>query len=304
MAPQSTMARQDMSEQEFDLFFPDLQRRGVEYNARASVADFDACVREYAELSAQAKASCAGIYDLRYGLASAEKLDLFPVPGTRQPAPLFVFIHGGYWRSQSKADAALMAKVFTDAGVAVAVLEYTLLPKATLAEVVREMRSAIAWLYHNAAAFGVDPQRLHVGGSSAGGHLVGMLLTQGWHDEFSVPEDVLKGAVALSGLFDIRPICDIEANEWLRLVPYQAKSLSPLFLVPDLAPPLILSVGGLETDGFKNQTLAYEAAWRRKGHAVTLVDAPDRNHFNLLSDLSRPDRPLTQAVLQMILEPV
>ncbi len=290
-----------MSEPEFDLFFSDLQRRGVEYNARGSVADFDACVREYAELSAQAKASCAGIYDLEYGLASAEKLDLFPVPGRHQPAPLFVFIHGGYWRSQTKADAALMAKVFTNAGVAVATLEYTLLPRATLAEVVREARSAIAWLYRNAAAFGVDPARLHVGGSSAGGHLVGMLLAQGWHEEFSLPGDVLKGAVALSGLFDIRPICDIEANDWVRLVPYQAKALSPLFLIPDSAPPLVLSVGGLETEGFKNQTLAYEAAWRRKGHEVILVDAPDRNHFNLLSDLSRPDRPLTRAILNMIL---
>lgn len=291
-----------MSEPEFDLFFSDLQRRGVEYNARASVADFDACVREYAELSAQAKASCAGLYDLEYGPASGERLDLFPVTGPHQPAPLFVFIHGGYWRSQTKADAALMAKVFTDAGVAVATLEYTLLPKATLAEVVREMRSAIAWLYRNAASFGVDPSRLYVGGSSAGGHLVGMLLAPGWHDEFSVPDDVLKGAVALSGLFDIRPICDIEANEWVRLVPYQAKALSPLFLIPNSAPPLILSVGGLETDGFKNQTLAYEAAWKCKGHEVALVDAPDRNHFNLLSDLSRPDRPLTRAILKMIQE--
>lgn len=289
-----------MSEPDFDLFFPDLQRRGIEYNARASVPDFDACVREYADLSTQATASCVGIYDLEYGPASAERLDLFPVTGAQQPAPLFVFIHGGYWRSQTKADAALMAKVFTDAGVAVATLEYTLLPKATLAEVVREMRSAMAWLYHNVSSFGVDPSRLYVGGSSAGGHLVGMLLAQGWHEEFSVPANLLKGAVALSGLFDIRPICDIEANQWLRLVSYQAEALSPLFLIPDSAPPLILSVGGQETDGFKNQTLAYEAAWRRMGHDVTSVDAPDRNHFNLLSDLSRPDRPLTMAILEMI----
>lgn len=289
-----------MNATDIDLFFSDLQQRGIEYNARASVADFDACIREYAELSAQAKAACVGIYDLSYGPASAEKLDLFPVPGPRRPSPVFVFIHGGYWRSQSKNDAALMAKVFTVAGVAVATLEYTLLPVATLAEVVREMRSAIAWIYRHSGQFGVDPERIFIGGSSAGAHLVGMLLADGWHEEFGVPPDVVKGAMALSGLFDIRPICDIDANEWLRLTPSQAERLSPLFLIPQSVPPLILSTGGLETKGFNNQTHAYAAALRKKGHAPEIVEAADRNHFNLLCELAYSDRPLTKTVLAMI----
>ena len=106
--------------------------------------------------------------------------------------------------------------------------------------------------------------------------------------------------MALSGLYDIRPICDIEANDWLRLVPSQAERPSPLFLIPDHAPPLVLSVGGLETRGFHNQTRAYAEAWRAKGHPLRVVEAPDRNHFNLLSDLAYPDRPLTHAVLEMV----
>jgi arylformamidase len=289
-----------MAKSGIDLFFPDLRQRGVEYNARASVPDFDACVAEYARLSAEAKAACPGLYDLKYGPARGEALDLFPVPGPRQPAPVFVFIHGGYWRSQSKDDAALMARVFTDAGVAVAVLEHTLLPIATLAEVVREMRGALAWLHGNAATYGIDPERIFVGGRSAGAHLVGMLLAEGWHEEFGLPGDAIKGAMALSGLYDIRPICDIEANDWLRLVPSQAERLSPLFLIPDHAPPLVLSVGGLETRGFHNQTRAYAEAWQAEGHPLRVVEAPDRNHFNLLSDLAYPDRPLTHAVLEMV----
>lgn len=284
----------------FDLYFANLQERGVQYDARASVDNFDACVLEYEQLSSAAKAICPGIFDLQYGLASAERIDLFPVTLTNQLAPLFVFIHGGYWRSQAKENAALMAKSFTDAGVAVATVEYTLLPKATLFEVVREIRSAVAWLYRNATTYGVDPDQIFVGGSSAGGHLVGMLLASGWHDEFAVPADLVKGAVVLSGLFDLQPLCDIAPNEWLKLAPAQARDLSPLFLIPDAAPPLVLAVGGLETDGFRNQTAAYSAAWRAKGHELVLVDAPDRNHFNLLCDLSRTDRPLTQAVLNII----
>ncbi|WP_264214333.1 alpha/beta hydrolase [Leisingera thetidis] len=285
---------------EVDLFFSDLGQRSIEYNARASVPDFEACVAEYARLSTEAKSACSGLYNLKYGPTRAEALDLFLAPGSLQLSPVFVFIHGGYWRSQSKDDAALMAKVFTDAGIAVAVLEYTLLPLATLAEVVREMRGAISWLHQNAACYGIDPTRIFIGGSSAGAHLVGMLLADGWHEEFGVPVDTVKGAMAISGLYDIRPICDIEANDWLRLVPSQAERLSPLFKIPDKAPPLVLSVGGLETQGFRNQTRAYAEAWRAKGHQLMMIDAPDRNHFNLLSELAWPDRSLTCAVLNMI----
>lgn len=284
-----------------DLLFASLPERDKQYNARASVADFDACVREYTELSALARQQCVGVHDLRYGMGRAERLDLFPVASARRPSPLLVFIHGGYWRSQTKEDAALMAKVFTDAGVAVATLEYPLLPEATLAEAVREVRSAVAWLHANAAQYGVDPQRIFASGSSAGGHLTGMLLAPGWQAGYGLPGNVIRGAVGLSGLYDIRPLCDTSINAWLRLHPEQAELLSPLFLLPEAPVPLVLAVGGLETDGFKNQTAAYEQAWRQKGYPVTRVPTPHCNHFNLLCELAKPDSPLTRATLDMVL---
>ena len=72
----------------------------------------------------------------------------------------------------------------------------TLLPEATLPEVVREVRSAVAWLYRNAAAYGVDPARIYVSGSSAGGHLAGMLAAPDWQARYGVPDDVIKGTLA------------------------------------------------------------------------------------------------------------
>ncbi|HGM7057756.1 TPA: alpha/beta hydrolase [Serratia marcescens] len=161
-----------------DLTFEDLSARAVQYNARASVDDFDACMAEYAALAQRARAQTPGIYDLRYGMSAAERLDLFPA--CTQPAPLLIFIHGGYWHSQRKEEACSMAATFARRGVAVATLEYTLAPEATLAEIVHEVRSAVAWLYHHGAPFGIDPARIFVSGSSAGGHLCGMLIADGW----------------------------------------------------------------------------------------------------------------------------
>lgn len=289
-----------MNTTEHDLFFPDLESRTKKYTARASVPDFDACVAEYHALSNQAKERCAGIFDIHYGMGVAERLDIFPAKYADQPSPVFVFFHGGYWRSQTKEDAALMASTFTDAGIAVVVVEYTLLPEATLFEVVREVRSAIAWLYQNASHYGIDKNRIHAGGSSAGAHLVGMLTAPGWQPLYQVPDDVIKGGVLLSGLYDLRPLCDIAMNEWLRLDLAQATAMSPLFHLPEVAPRVIVSVGGQETDAFKNQTAAYLDAWRGQGLEATYVEAEHCNHFNLLSELAYPDSDLTKACLEMI----
>ena len=51
-----------------DLEFASLAERDRQYNARASVADFDACMRDYVQSSALARQQCVGMYDLRYGM--------------------------------------------------------------------------------------------------------------------------------------------------------------------------------------------------------------------------------------------
>ncbi|HDS5481588.1 TPA: alpha/beta hydrolase [Serratia liquefaciens] len=283
-----------------DLLFDDLSMRAVQYNARASVEDFDAFMAQYEQLAAQAKAQTPGIYDIHYGMGVAERLDLFPA--ARQPSPLLVFIHGGYWHSQRKEEACSMAANFTQHGVAVATLEYTLQPEATLAEIVREVRSAIAWLYHHAGQYGIDPERIFVSGSSAGGHLCGMLIADDWQHLYQVPVNVIKGALALSGLYDIRPLCDIYINDWMRLSPEQALTLSPLFMLPEKAhaPQILLDVGAKETQGFRNQTLAYFAACREKGLNVALLEDRHNNHFTLVNELANPDSILFQRVMAMI----
>ncbi|NLU14359.1 MAG: alpha/beta hydrolase [Serratia liquefaciens] len=283
-----------------DLLFDDLSMRAVQYNARASVENFDACMAQYEQLAAQAKAQTPGIYDIHYGIGVAERLDLFPA--ARQPSPLLVFIHGGYWHSQRKEEACSMAANFTQHGVAVATLEYTLQPEATLAEIVREVRSAIAWLYHHAGQYGIDPERIFVSGSSAGGHLCGMLIADDWQHRYQVPVNVIKGALALSGLYDIRPLCDIYINDWMRLTPEQAATLSPLFMLPEKAnaPQILLDVGAKETQGFRNQTLAYFAACREKGLNVSLLEDRHNNHFTLVNELANPHSTLFQQVMAMI----
>lgn len=282
-----------------ELYFADLAERGRQYDARASVADFDACVAQYGRLAREVNRDCVGIYDLHYGQAAAERLDIFPTVLDAQPAPVFIFIHGGYWRSQTKEDAPIMVKPFTQAGIAVCTLEYTLLPEATLPEVVRQVRSAVAWIYRHGAAYGLDPARLYVGGSSAGAHLAAMAAAQGWAASYGLPQDVIKGLAGLSGLYELAPLCDIAPSEWLQMHAGQTGRVSPLHHLPRAGLPMVLAVGGLETDGFKHQTQAYDAACRGAGVKVDRVHVPQCNHFDLLCELADPSADLCRAVIQM-----
>ncbi len=286
---------------QIDLHFSTRAERDRAYNARASVPDFEACMADYARLSEQARARCTGLFDLPYGAAKAERLDLLLPAAAQRSAPLLMFIHGGYWRAQTKENAALVAPALLAAGAAVALIEYPLLPSCTLADTVRSVRSALAWLHRHAARYGIDGQRVVAAGSSAGAHLAAMLAAPGWREDFvGLPEHPVHGLLCLSGLFDLRPLCETDVQEWLRLTPAQAWRLSPLAGVPDAPLPVVLSVGGLEPEGFQRQSAAYEAACRARGLAVRRLDMPRCNHFDLLHELGIPASPLANAALGLL----
>jgi carboxylesterase type B len=82
-----------------------------------------------------------------------------------------VFIHGGYWRAFDKSDFSFVATPFVAAGLAVAVVNYDLCPSVPIATIADEVRRAARWIVREGAAHGAHPDRIVVGGHSAGGHL-------------------------------------------------------------------------------------------------------------------------------------
>ena len=267
----------------------------VQYNARATVPDIQPILAQYTAQSRAARETLPCVADVAYGDHPDELLDIFPA-APRAGAPVFVFIHGGYWRLLSKDDSCNMAPAFTRAGAVVVTVNYSLAPAVTLDRIVDQNRRALAWVYRHIARHGGDPRRIHVCGSSAGGHLVGMLLAGGWHARYGVPADVVAGAAPLSGLFDLRPLVHTHVNEWMRMSPADAERNSPALLPPGAACPLLASYGATETDEFKRQTDDYLQAWRARGLPARYVPMPDTNHYDIVLSLNDPASPLTRAI--------
>lgn len=264
-----------------------------EYNARESVASFDAEYAKYVSVSAQVQQERERIADIVYDEASGETLDLYLAePG----APLFLWIHGGYWRASSKDDNAFVVMGPRAHGFAVAVLNYTLAPQASLDEIIRQTRAAVAFLHARRAQYG-GAGGLAVGGSSAGGHLVGMLLAGGWQADFGLPANAIEVGLALSGLHDIAPLRSTHVDAWLGLDEATIVRNSPIRHIPESsATTLLASVGGLETSEFRRQTADYAAAWLAAGHAGEVIAMPRHNLFDIALDLARPDGALAPAL--------
>jgi arylformamidase len=262
-----------------------------QYNARAAIPEHPEIFAGFAARSAAFRARVPCRLDLPYGDGENERLDFFPAG--RDGAPLAVFIHGGYWRSLDKSDFSFVAEPLTAAGAHVALLNYALCPKVTVGHIVGQARAGLAWLHRNAAALGADPGRLVVYGHSAGGHLAAMCLVA------DGPAAPVKGALALSGLFDLEPIRHMSVQADVRLTAAEARALSPIHLRPAAA-PLILAAGALEGDEFRRQSRDFAAAWKARGVPVETMEMPGRNHLTVVDDLAEPDGPLVGALRRML----
>lgn len=270
-----------------------------DYGARASVTPevFEAAMRDYRSRSEEMRDHATHV-DVVYDEQSSQTIDIYGTGAT--PRPVFVFIHGGYWRMLSKHDSAFMAAMLAKQGIATAVVDYRLAPEVSLDEIVREVRAAIGFLWKNGKDYGIDPDRIHVGGSSAGGHLTGAVLSSGWHEGEGVPEDVIKGALPISGLFHLAPIANSFVQDWIKLDAAAVARLSPAANIARVGCPIVVAYADGEPDGFRRQSTEYDRLWREAGFASELMQIPGRNHFDVLLDLAAEDTVLSKALVRLI----
>lgn len=257
-------------------------------------------LKRYASSSNQVRARLGNPKRVSYGPTPVEALDIYT---TKKPnAPIFVFIHGGAWRSGEAKNYAFPAEMFVNAGANYVALDFAsvIAAKGDLAVMADQVRRAIAWTHKNAASFGGDANRLYIGGHSSGGHLCGVAMTTDWKKGFDVPADIIKGGLCMSGMYEMKPARLSKRSSYIKFTDAMEEAMSSQRHIDKLRAPVICTYGSNETPEFQRQNRDFAAAVKAAGKPVELIQAPDYNHFEMCESLGNPYGPNGRAALKMM----
>lgn len=232
------------------------------------------------------------IADVEYGNVGEHRLllDLYQPLNKTRPTPLIVWIHGGAWRSGSKADVPI-AQLIGD-GYAIASVDYRLSPTAQFPAQVHDIKAAIRFLRAHAAEYELDPKRFAVAGSSAGGHLAALVGVTNGHEELegtvgeftAEPSDV-QAVVSFYGASNLPTILSQSTPHGLRVrvpalqlllggqpaeKPALARLASPVVHVDRNDPPLLLIHGDQDPQMPLDQSQELESAYQQYDLPVQL----------------------------------
>jgi arylformamidase len=257
-------------------------------------------LKRYASSSNETRARLGAPKRFSYGLTAVEALDLYPAKAPN--APIFVFVHGGAWRSGVAKDYAYPAELFVNAGVNYIALDFIDVGAANgdIGVMADQVRRGIAWAYQNAASYGGDARRFYVGGHSSGGHLCGVALTTDWQKDFGLPADMIKGGLCMSGIYDLKPVRLSKRSSYVRFTDAMEEAMSSQRHIERLRAPIIVSYGTNETPEFQRQGRDFAAAVKAAGKPIELVEAQNYDHFEMCETLGHPYGPNGGAALRLM----
>jgi arylformamidase len=162
-----------------------------------------------------------------------------------------------------------------------------------------QVRRAVAWVYKNAKSFGGDPERIYLSGQSSGAHLGGNVVTTDWK-EYGVPDNVIKGALLCSGMYELKPVRLSKRSQYVAFTDEVEEKLSSQRHLDRLNCPLIVAYGTFETPEFQRQNREFAAAVKAAGKPVTLLVAEGYNHFEIAEAIGNPLSLLGSAILEQM----
>jgi acetyl esterase/lipase len=279
---------------------------GANWYSKAMVVFCAACAW-LTPLPAHAQAARAS-KDVVYATVDGKDLalDLYMPAGVAKPA-LLVWVHGGAWRSGTKANPPM---AFVENGIAMASLDFRQSTEARFPAAVHDIKAAIRFLRAKASEYGYRADRIAIAGSSSGGHLAALVGVSngqkelegsvgGHANQSSAVAAIIDyyGASNLStiltqstpfGLNMRRPALELLLGALPEAVPALAQLASPVVHVDRGDPPLLIFHGDQDPQMPINQSHELQGAYEKMGcdvhfdvvhgaaHGGPLFFSPDR----------------------------
>ena len=253
------------------------------------------------ERTARARKELPHHLDLAYGHDPKQKLDLYLPKEKPVGAATFLFLHGGglargrscslrlhrdavcsQWRHHRGSQlSASRRRDFTT----------RIQPE--------DVAAAVRWIHQNIKEYGGDPNRIYVGGHSAGALLSAYLGLRGtWREKMGLPKGLVKGVAPVSGPYDMRDGPRPPDNDAYVPDPDLRAEASPILDIDNPVPRAVVAFGTLEP--FETESRELVEKMKAEGVKAELVVLEDEGHDQTVFSLGEEDSKLFVAVLKMI----
>ncbi len=230
------------------------------------------------------------------------RLDIYLPRGVARP-PLVMFVHGGAWTGGSKDGWGALAQEFGRSGIAMAAINTQLHPFAEPVDMMIDCGHALAWLHTHAKEHGYDGDRLYLMGHSSGAHLVSWLALQ---DErllaTGVPRASLRGVIALSGVYELRPR-HLALEKVFGDDPLVRAEASPFAHASAGDPPMLLLWGEHDMAGLSLCGRMLRDRLAEVGVPVVSAELAGKGHVDYVWELSVPGNRVLAQIAAFVQEP-
>lgn len=231
---------------------------------------------------------------------SAERcrLDLY-TPATRGFATV-VFFHGGGLIENTRQSCLSVVPPLLSAGIAVAIPDYRLSPKAKCPAYIEDAAASVAWVMENVQQHGGDPRRVFLSGHSAGGYLALMVgLDARYLGVYGRRPEQVAGLIPISG----QTITHSAIREE-RGIPREQPLLdafAPLHHVRTPGPAVLCIAGSEDMPCRVEENAYFVAARKAAGFANTrLMVVPGRTHSSVFDLIGEPADPVAEALTSFV----
>ncbi len=232
------------------------------------------------------------------------RLDYYLPAGSTGFATM-VWFHGGALQGGNKEDSfnVRIAERFAQAGVATAMVNYRLSPKVKYPAYIDDAAAAFAWVKAHAAEMGGDPNRIFVGGHSAGGYLTFMLgLDPRYLRPYGLEPSAIAGLVPVSGQTMTHYSIREERGQDKNVI--YADDAAPIHYASKTAPPMLIVYAEHDMAMRVEENLYLAAALKAAG-ATNVAQRlfADRDHGSVAGNIPQPGDPVAAAILEFIAHP-
>lgn len=255
------------------------------YANAAHIPDSDNYLQQWARQSKQFREDQAAagnpMVNIQYGPHARECIDVFQPGG--KPVGIAIFVHGGYWLRFSQRDWSHLAKGALANQCITAMIGYPLCPETNIGAIAAGVAKAISVMAEH-----YPDLPIYLAGHSAGGHLVSHFFCKPSTLD-QAARNRIKRVISISGVHDLVPLTRTTMNEHFGMSLADAVALSPARLRPRLSCQVIAWVGSSERPEFIRQNRLLETAWAPLGVDCKTHLEPERHHFDVIEDLTKPD---------------